>query len=291
MARQRSLPDDLSPTQVIALQDALLTNADSLLQAALTMLENENVPLARSLAILGMEESGKAIALHERRVAMAWAPEGDPFVDVALRSLWDKHGLKLETVHRFLVHEEYWFGEGPSDPDENAQVLGTIEAWTKDHNMLKQRGFYVDVTEAGDPITPQEAADAATVREVVGHVHQIGWQLRLDEHIEGKRRLEKERDVPPASAEEIENMRALLARAASRDDRQIDDAFGERLLASMCEGQRGTLLNNVAYEFDLPEAPSANMGRPGYEAQDRELAILAEEVTRARADDDPTAEA
>lgn len=248
MARPRSLPDHLSPAQVIALQDALLTNANSLLQAALTMLENENVPLARSLAILGMEESGKAIALHERRVAMAWAPEGDPFVDVALPSLWDKHGLKLETVHHFLVHEEYWFDEGPSDPDENAQVLGTIEAWTKDHNMLKQRGFYVDVTEAGDPITPQEAADAATVREVVGHVHQIGWQLRLGEHIEGKRRLEKERDVPPASAEEIENMRALLARAESRDDRHVDDAFGERLLASMREGRRGTLLNNVAQQ-------------------------------------------
>lgn len=58
MARKQHLPDVLSPSQVIALQDALLANANRLLEAALRSVEAENLPLARSLAILGMEESG-----------------------------------------------------------------------------------------------------------------------------------------------------------------------------------------------------------------------------------------
>lgn len=88
MARGQHLPLDLSPAQVIALQDALLANANRLLEAALAMLDNDNVLLARSLAILGMEESGKAIALHNRRVGMAHAPEGEAFVDDRLKDLW-----------------------------------------------------------------------------------------------------------------------------------------------------------------------------------------------------------
>lgn len=74
----RELPD-LTPAQVVQLQDALLANADALLISALAILEIKHVALARSLAILGMEESGNAIAVHERRVRMADLPEGTAF--------------------------------------------------------------------------------------------------------------------------------------------------------------------------------------------------------------------
>ncbi|MFD5213117.1 AbiV family abortive infection protein [Microbacterium sp. NPDC058345] len=270
MARRQHLPDDLEPTQVIALQDALLSNADRLLQAAAAMLEGDSAPLARSLAILGMEESGKAIALHERRVRMAYAPEGESFVDDRLKRVWGDHGLKLEVVHRFLVNEQYWFGVEPSDPEENARVLGTIEEWRRDHNLLKQSGFYVDVSPQGDPVTPEGVADVDAVREVLGHVHQIGWQLRLGEHIEGKRRLETEQDVPPATEEEIQNMRRIL--------RNMDQAMADRMLESMREGKNGETLNNAAYAFELPENPFATVGKPGHEAEDRELLALWEHV-------------
>src|SRR5690625_2665482 len=100
MPRRQHLPDDLTPGQVVALQDALLSNADRLLQAAVAMLEGDSAPLARSLAILGMEESGKAIALHERRVRMAYAPEGEPLVDVRLQEVWGDHGLKPHVDER-----------------------------------------------------------------------------------------------------------------------------------------------------------------------------------------------
>lgn len=277
MARKQHLPANLSPGQVIALQDALLSNADRLLRAALTMLESDNVPLARSLAILGMEESGKAIALHERRVRMAYAPEGEPFVDQGLRDLWGQHTLKLEAVHSFLVNEDYRFDTEPPDREENARVLGTIEEWRREHNVLKQRGFYVDVTTDGEPITPQDTADADAVRDVIAHVHQIGWQLRLGEHIEGKSRLQREEDVPPASEEEIERTRDLM--------KGIDAELADDMAESMRHGTKGERLNNAAYAFVLPENPFETVGRPGYEAQDRELWALLEEDTDTDEDD------
>lgn len=46
------------------LEDALLSNADRLLTSALAVLEADNVALSRSLVILALEESGKAIGLH-----------------------------------------------------------------------------------------------------------------------------------------------------------------------------------------------------------------------------------
>lgn len=134
MARKQRLPENLTPEQVMALQDALLADADRLLSAALTALDGGDVPLARSLAILAMEESGKAIALHERRVMTAHVPEGEAFVDDRLRKLWREHHLTLDIVHHFLVDEQYWFGTEPSDPDENAEVLGTIDEWKREHN-------------------------------------------------------------------------------------------------------------------------------------------------------------
>jgi AbiV family abortive infection protein len=136
----RELPD-LSPQQVVRLQDALLANADSLLTSALAVLDLGHVALARSLAILGLEESGKAIAIHERRIAMGYADEGWSFRCDWLDQLWASHEKKLEIVHRFLVEERYSFDSQPPDPGENAARLGTIQAWARRHDRSKQRGF------------------------------------------------------------------------------------------------------------------------------------------------------
>lgn len=191
----RRLPD-LTPEQVVRLQDALLANADTLLTSALAVLDLEHIALARSLAILGLEESGKAIAVHERRVAMGYAPEGETFRCDQLDELWASHRRKLETVHRFLVDEPYWFDTQPPDPGENAAYLGTIKAWARRHDRSKQRGFYVDLGRTGEVLAPTDVANEAALRQVIEHVHQIGWQLRLGEHIEGKRQDDKEAGVP-----------------------------------------------------------------------------------------------
>ena len=46
---------------------------------------------------------------------------------------------------------------------------------------------------------------------------------------------------------------------------------------------------HAAYRIRLPDNPFANVGRPGYEAEDRELARLAVEVGLIQAADKPKA--
>ena len=83
---------DLTPSQVVELKDALLANADSLLTGAIALLEAGTVAPARSLAILGLEESGKAIAIHQRQVNIGYASEGASFVDGHLAKTWGDPG-------------------------------------------------------------------------------------------------------------------------------------------------------------------------------------------------------
>jgi AbiV family abortive infection protein len=259
---------DLSPSQVVALQDSLLANADRLLQGALAILELGNVGLARSLAILAMEESGKAIALHDRRVAIAYSPEGEPFVDDRVRRIWLSHPEKLALVHRFLVEERYWFGPGPPDIERNARDLGAIESWAREHNRLKQRGFYVDLDTAGEVIEPAAVPDPDTLARIIDHVHQIGWQLRLGEHIEAKGQASMAADVPPMTDKEVASLRRLV------DDQ---GTITEEVWASMRAGSGGTVLNNSAYRLMLrgpDDPPFQTLGKPGYEAQTRELEEL-----------------
>lgn len=268
----RCLPA-LSPNQVVQLQDALLANADRLLVSALMILGGGQVALARSLAILGMEESGKAIALHERRVSIAYDAEGTPFVDEALQRLWSSHSEKLRTVHRFLVEERYWFGTETADHETNAATLGAIERWAKRHDKLKQRGFYVDIDRIGNPLEPTGVGNVETVRAVISHVHQIGWQLRLGEHIEAKAQEQAAKDVPASDEAEIEEMRHMF--------RSVDPDMRERVLSNMRIAQPGQALANDAYRLKLPSDttnPFSNAGKPGYEAETRELLNLASEM-------------
>lgn len=274
----QTLPN-LSPAQVMELQDALLANADTLLTSALAVLDLRHVPLARSLAILGLEECGKAIAVHERRVEMASAPEGEPFTCDRLDELWASHQKKLEKVHAFLVDEPYWFGTEPADPVQNAAYLGTIKAWSRRHNRLKMRGFYVDLSKTGAVMAPTGVADEESLRDVIAHVHQIGWQLRLGEHIEGKKQDEQEAGVPPATEEGVAWMIGSHWAESPPEVRQIITD----LVESMTEGTPGEPLRNAAYRFNPPGAdrsPFRKLGEPGYEAETRELLRLKQELDR-----------
>lgn len=182
VARQ-ALPQ-LTPEQVAQLEDELLANADRLLNSALSVLGEGNIGLARSLVILALEESGKAIGLHRRRVKIAFEAEQSPFVDDWLQKLWSGHKAKLRLAYEFLVEEKYWFSSEPPDPVANGAALGEIEEWITDHNTTKQGGFYVDVDLAqGAILAPETEGDQESLRVLLNHVHQIGWQLRLGEHI------------------------------------------------------------------------------------------------------------
>lgn len=86
---------------------------------------------------------------------MAYAPEGEPFVNARLENLWASHQEKLDLVHTFLAEERYWFGTEPADPERNLAYLGTIKRWTGRHDRLKQWGFYVDLDRAGAYSNPE----------------------------------------------------------------------------------------------------------------------------------------
>lgn len=70
MITVQELPANLSPAEVIEVTDTLMSNADRLRTSALAMLDRGVVPMARLLAILSLDASGKAIAVHERRSSM-----------------------------------------------------------------------------------------------------------------------------------------------------------------------------------------------------------------------------
>lgn len=257
------------------LQSALLSNADSLLQSALTLLDLGRVALARSLAILGLEESGKAIAVHERRVAMPHLPEGSSFRCDSLDELWSSHQRKLEAVYSFLHEEKYWFGTHEPDLEGNAALLGSIRKWADRHSRHKERGFYVEIGSQGHIKAPTDASEEASLKKVIERVHQIGWQLRLGEHIEGKIQDQDAAGIAPLPGDSLtwlEN--ADLAHDVKRD-----------LLESLRAGVSGRPLSNAAYRFNPPGAdrsPFRTVGKPGYEAEDRELLALQQRMDDER---------
>jgi hypothetical protein len=121
-------------------------------------------------------------------------------------------------------------------------------------------------------MTPAEINDEPSLRTVIEHVHQIGWQLRLGEHIEAKSQAELATAILPASEAQIEQARQLYVDAGI-DKEMIDD-----LLVAQRAGRPGRVLNNDAYRLHLPEAgtaPFAHLGKPGHEAETRELVRLA----------------
>ncbi|MBF6302978.1 hypothetical protein IU459_36530 [Nocardia amamiensis] len=80
--------------------------------------------------------------------------------------------------------------------------------------------------------------------------------------------------TPPTSPENIEEIRELLVNVSGKD------GFDETTLDVLRHGTPGRTLNNDAYRLHLPSPgshPFESMGRPGYEAQTRELLRLGEE--------------
>lgn len=222
-----------------------------------------------------MDESGKAIALHDRRVHIAYEPEGSPFVNDRLQNLWSSHQAKLDLVYEFLVEERYWFGSEPSDPEANQAALGAIKRWTRRNDKVKQRGFYVDIDKVGDVLDPDRVADRASLADVIDNIHQIGWQLRLGEHIEATGQKAMAEAKARRSKTDREELRQMFPDFAL-DDCDLDVAE---------HGDSDTALHNDAYRLHLPPGrsnPFQNLGMPGYEAQTRELARLAEDLDEER---------
>ena len=175
--------------QTEALYDAALSNAYRLCVDALLLLDAGSTGRARALSVLGLEEAGKAVLIQEAKIASFRRGERDPVLDEEFWHAWNHHHPKLRAVRRFVLDEHYWFGDGP--PDTHELLLGPIEEYTADldrfaqnGNASKLAGLYVDVDRStGKPLTPNQV-DADAIRPTIAVCHQIGWQIRLGDHIE-----------------------------------------------------------------------------------------------------------
>lgn len=176
--------------QVEDLYDAVLSNAFYLCQDSNILLEHGAAGRARALAVLALEECGKAVMIHEAKVSSYALDLPDPVLNDVFWKAWRTHLPKLRKVRDFLLQNEYWFDVQPPQPDEF--VLGSVEQYleeldrfAKDGDSSKLRGFYVEVDGAtGKAVSPMDEAPADDVPELLRMSHQIGWQLRLGDHVE-----------------------------------------------------------------------------------------------------------
>ncbi|PKW25401.1 AbiV family abortive infection protein [Phycicoccus duodecadis] len=183
-----------------------------------------------------------------------------------LDEVWSSHQRKLEIVHQFLEYEDYWFGTGPPEPGENAAVLGTLRRWTRKHDDLKKAGLYVELSRTGEALAPARFTESERLLEVLNRVHQIGWQLRLGEHIEGQEQDRRAEGIPASTPEDVDEWFPSDGTAGR-----------EEIRAFSLQGVPGEVLPNTAYRFNPPggdRKPFDTFGKPGYEAQTRELIAL-----------------
>jgi AbiV family abortive infection protein len=175
--------------QVEDLYSALLSNAWRLSREAEALAAVGANGRARALAIVALEECGKAIMIHKAKIISHDRGHPAPVLDDQFWRDWRNHQPKLREVRAFILNHEYWFAEGPPEPHD--LVLGPVEDYLADLDVFadqqsanRMSGLYVDVDKStGRPRKPyDEIGD--DVPELVAIADQVGWQLRLGDHIQ-----------------------------------------------------------------------------------------------------------
>lgn len=184
------MPRTLSFLQIENLYDDVLANAFDLSQDARLLLKANSIGHARALAILALEECGKAIMIHQAKIVSFHNGDTDPILDEFFWKDWRTHQPKLRAVHDFITREEYWFESQP--PPINELLLGDVsdylvelDHWAAEGDSSKLRGLYVDIDHGtGKTISPAGDSGADEVEELLAIAHQVGWQIRLGDHIQ-----------------------------------------------------------------------------------------------------------
>lgn len=184
------MPRELNFLQIEELYNELLANSFELASESMYLLSVGGVGRAHALAVLSLEEAGKAIMIHEAKVRSFERRLPNPVLSPAFWKDWGSHRAKLRHVRDFIVKEQYWFDTQP--PPVNDLLLGEIDeyaehldVWAKAGDSNKLRGLYVDVDHGtGAVVAPRTNHDSSAVVELLELAHQIGWQLRLGDHIE-----------------------------------------------------------------------------------------------------------
>ena len=170
----------LPPKELLdALARASVDNADRLLADAATLLAAGSAPSAHSLAVLALEEVGKAI------ICCGGFAGSDN--KVTTREQFDQeianHSAKLTWARNFV---DVMAMLGPGDNFGMAasaeEYLDALKKQRKRDNVQKMRGFYVDLSNAGEVQLPTEitAADAEEMISLSRWANRAARHLFID---------------------------------------------------------------------------------------------------------------
>lgn len=149
-----------------ALGLAAMDNAERLIRDASLLLASGSVPTAHSVAVLGLEEVGKAIGCAPIDVEGERAQTRKEFLD-CLRS----HTAKLEQLHQFVEMLNTLIdllgnqGHVNATADDTAYQL-QLRTVARSNHVRKMRGFYVDLSEHDEIETPSDVTEMEA-REVL----------------------------------------------------------------------------------------------------------------------------
>ncbi|MER7363591.1 AbiV family abortive infection protein [Nonomuraea wenchangensis] len=150
-----------SDEQLAGLADAALANARSLASSARLLLASGTAGLARSLAILAMEEAGKS--LIAKRAIEASGDERRELEQLLKEALY-KHPPKLEQVQKIFELLTSMVQLLKAFVVKSDEELG--DGWTaQGFNLAKQDGFYVGLKQ--DAVTTPSEITAAEAEPVL----------------------------------------------------------------------------------------------------------------------------
>lgn len=152
-----NLPDDYVRA---ALGRAAIGNADRLIQDAAALLESGSAPTAHSLAVLGLEEVGKAIACTLTDLDDDTTLTRQKFLG-ELRS----HNAKLQRLRNFVDLLNAFIGFVASGGhitgmgESKETYAGRLKQAAQNDHVRKLRGFYVDLSDDDRVETPADVTD------------------------------------------------------------------------------------------------------------------------------------
>jgi AbiV family abortive infection protein len=168
----------LPPKELLdALAGAAVDNANRLLADASTLLAAGSAPTAHSLAVLALEEVGKAI------ICCGGFAGSDN--TVTTRERFDQeiasHSAKLTWARNFVdvMVSMATFGAGDNSgmAASAEEYLDALKEQRKRDNVQKMRGFYVDLSNAGKVQLPTEIT-AADAEEMISLSHWANRAVR-----------------------------------------------------------------------------------------------------------------
>jgi AbiV family abortive infection protein len=153
-----------------ALARAAVDNANRLLADASTLLAVGSAPTAHSLAVLALEEVGKAI------ICCGGFAGSDN--TVTTRERFDQeiasHPAKLTWARNFVDIMGLGTGDNSGMAASAEEYLDALKEQRTRDNIQKMRGFYVDLSNTGEVQLPTEIT-AADAEEMIAY---SGWANR-----------------------------------------------------------------------------------------------------------------